>query len=425
MPASASTSAVLEPSRGPVARRAGNADPLSAAGLVAGVDRSALVGLVQAAIVRDVHADRAGDPAFGSLLGSCVRENVAAVLGLWAGAVELRDIAPDHALAFARTAAEARIPLGALERTYWVGAGVLWDAWVAAVTAAEPAPADLPTLVAAPGRLLFAYVDRLLSVVVPAYEATRASMARRVDDLRRATLDEVLAADGAEDPRWEATLGYRLAGEHLAVLVEPDGTTPSESVARAIATAAGATATIRRDEDDGAWTLWLGRTDGFGAEANARLRTALQGFDGRVAVGERGAGVDGFRRSREQALLARRVRRVVAEATGAGAPAWYADVRLEALLLADEAQARRYVAEELGPLAGRDPHDARVRRSVLAWLSCGSQAAAAAALGVHENTVRQHVRRAEAVLPWVLAHRRAELLVALRLDAALAGPVGD
>lgn len=381
----------------------------------------ALADRVVGQIVAEVYPERDDDPAFRSLLGSCVRENVRAVVDLWAGRLALDDVAPEHAIAFARTAAEARIPLGVLERTYWIGAGLLWDAWVQRVTAAAPAPGDLGALIGAPGRLLFAYVDRVLAVVVPAYEATRASMARRVDDLRRAALDDLLADDGPADPRWEATLGYRLGVLHLAVLVEPEGRVPRETVAARIAAAAGATATTLRDEGAGAWVLWLGRPDGFDPEAVGRLRRHLGTVGGRVAVGEPAAGVDGFRRSRAQALLARRVQRVVADATGTATPSWYADVRLEALLLADETQARRYATEELGPLAGDDPHDVRVRRTLLAWLSCGSQAAAAAALGVHENTVRQHVRRAEAVLPSVLAHRRTELLVALRLDAALAG----
>jgi hypothetical protein len=393
----------------------------SVEGLSRDVSVPALAARVVADILAEVYPDREEDPAFRSLLGSCVRENVRAVIELWGGRTTLDDVAPEHAVAFARTAAEARIPLGILERTYWIGAGRLWDSWVATVTAAGPEPGDLGALIGVPGRLLFAYVDRVLAVVVPAYEATRASMARRVDDLRRAALDDLLGDDGPLDPRWETTLGYRLGVEHLAVHVEPEGRVPRETVAGRIAAAAGATATTTREEGPGAWVLWLGRADGFGPEATGALRRHLGTVAGRVAVGEPCPGVAGFRRSRAQALLARRVQRTVAEATGVAGPSWYADVRLEALLLADEAEARRYVAEELGPLAGDDPHEVRVRRTLLAWLSCGSQAAAAATLGVHENTVRQHVRRAEAVLPAVLAHRRTELLVALRLDAALRG----
>ncbi|WP_026909862.1 PucR family transcriptional regulator [Patulibacter minatonensis] len=391
----------------------------SAATVTVAMRPATLAAAIAAGIAREVYPERGEDPAFRSLLQSCVRENVEAILDLWAGRTTLEDVSPDHALGFARATAEARIPLSALERTYWLGAGRLWDAWVEEVTVAAPGPEDLQALVGEPGRLLFAYVDRVLGVVVPCYEATRASMVRRVDDLRRAVLDELLADDGPADPRWDTTLGYRLGAEHLAVLVEPEGRVPRETLAARIAEAAGATATTVRDEEDGAWVLWLGRPDGFADEPMGRLRAHLATIAGSVAVGEPGGGVDGFRRSRVQALLARRVRRVVVEATGDTCTCWYADVRLEALLLRDEGQARNFVAEELGPLAGEDPHDVRVRRSLLAWLSCGSQAAAAAALGVHENTVRQHVRRAESVLPAVLAHRRTELLVALRLDAVL------
>ncbi|MEV4423230.1 hypothetical protein AB0L40_25125, partial [Patulibacter sp. NPDC049589] len=273
---------------GPTASRAPRVERLAAV-----LSATALAADVCATIATEVFPDRGEDPAFRSLLASCVGENVGAVVGLWGGRLALDDVAPEHALAFARTAAEARIPLGTLERTYWIGAGRLWDAWVDVVAAAEPAPHELRALIAAPGRLLFAYVDRVLAGVVPCYEATRASMARRVDDLRRAALDDLLADDGPADPRWEATLGYRLGSEHLAVLVEPEGRVPRETLARRIADAAGATGTMLRDEEGGAWVLWLGRADGFDGDAGARLREHLSGVAGRVAVGEPAAGVDG------------------------------------------------------------------------------------------------------------------------------------
>jgi DNA-binding PucR family transcriptional regulator len=97
----------------------------------------------------------------------------------------------------------------------------------------------------------------------------------------------------------------------------------------------------------------------------------------------------------------------------------YRDVRLEALLLADEDSARRFVAEELGPLAGPDARLARIRETLLVSLSTGSHVGAAALLGIHENTVRNRIRQAEELLPGAMTGRRIEVQVALRLERVL------
>jgi DNA-binding PucR family transcriptional regulator len=126
----------------------------------------------------------------------------------------------------------------------------------------------------------------------------------------------------------------------------------------------------------------------------------------------------GLRRTGIQALDAARLRR---RFDGFGDVVWFADVRLELLMLGDEPTARQFVSDELGELAADDERALRTRETLLAWLTTGSQAGAAARLGVHENTVRLRIRYAEDVLADGLADRRAEILAALRL-AHLFGP---
>ena len=62
---------------------------------------------------------------------------------------------------------------------------------------------------------------------------------------------------------------------------------------------------------------------------------------------------------------------------------------------------------------------ARLRETLLAWLTMGSHGSAAAMLGVHENTVRNRLRAAEELLGVPLTGRRTELMVALRLERLL------
>jgi DNA-binding PucR family transcriptional regulator len=171
------------------------------------------------------------------------------------------------------------------------------------------------------------------------------------------------------------------------------------------------------------WVVWLGRSAPYGARELQGLSQALARSGLRVAGGEPWPGIDGLRRTHEEASMAASVQRALGP--GVEAVLWYRDVRLEALLLADESRARRFVIEELGPLAGSDPRLARIRETLLVSLSTGTHVGAAALLGVHENTVRNRIRQAEEMLPGAMTGRRTELQVALRLERVLGrGAVG-
>ncbi len=391
--------------------------------LASTVDGTALATAVVGTILDEVFPDRRDDLAFRDALGSCVGENVAAILDLLRGQTTLGAMEPHRALRFADLAAELHIPVSVLERTYWVGVARLWQAWLDVVVADRPEPDALQGLLGGPTAVVFAYVDRVLSAVIPRYHRRRDELARRSDHLRRETLETIVDGHGEADPdaleSWERTLGYRLRGAHLALVVDLDADRSLPALVGELRTASRATASVCRQEGARSWTIWLGHPEGFEEDRLAALRRRLEQLVVRVAVGEPGTRLTGFRRSREQALQAARVQRAVGGLEDGTPISWYADVRLESLLLADEAAARRYVAEELGPLAADDERCERIRDTLLAWLGSGSQAAAAATLGLHENTVRHRIRQAEALLPDVLAQRRTELQVALRLARVL------
>ncbi|MPZ00904.1 MAG: hypothetical protein GEU97_23620 [Actinophytocola sp.] len=134
---------------------------------------------------------------------------------------------------------------------------------------------------------------------------------------------------------------------------------------------------------------------------------------------EPGAGIEGIRQAHDEACRAAELRPMLADPPEC---VWYRDVRLEALLLDNVSAAHRFVTAELGALADDSERAHRIRETLLASLATGSQARAAAELGVHENTVRLRVRSAIEVLGEALTARRTELLVALRLRRALGLP---
>jgi DNA-binding PucR family transcriptional regulator len=74
------------------------------------------------------------------------------------------------------------------------------------------------------------------------------------------------------------------------------------------------------------------------------------------------------------------------------------------------------VARELRGLDGADRRTERLRRTLVGYFGCGQNAAAAAAaLGVHQQTVGHRLRTIEERLGAPVHERRAELEVALRL----------
>lgn len=387
--------------------------------LAARAEPDAIAALVTDEIARSVFPDRAGDVAFGAALARCTRENVRAIVHMFAGRLEALDAKPQGALAFADLCAELGIPASTVERTYWIGTARFWQEWFdLAQEAAAAGSAPLADLVREPTLALFAYIDHVLDSVLSRYDAARSELVRTRAHLRSAMLDRVLAGavDSAGDELDDA-LGYRVRQVHLALVLElPEGCRIENEIAP-LAAVAGAAGTLLHQEGACTWVAWLGRSAPFGPRERQALGAALAAGGARVAVGEPGECLTGLRRTREQALKVAGVLRALEPSLGS--VLWYADVRLETLLLADPASARQFIAEELGPLAGSERRCRQIRETLLAWLSTGTQAGAAAMLGLHENTVRARIRQAEELLPAALGARRTELQVALRLERVL------
>jgi hypothetical protein len=138
----------------------------------------------------------------------------------------------------------------------------------------------------------------------------------------------------------------------------------------------------------------------------------------RMSVGRPAFGVEGFRVTHLEAGHASRFW----DASGAGTTTSYGSIELVSLLASDLDRARRFVASELGPLADRTDSTARLRSTLLGFLASGcSHVRAAPELHMHQNTVYNHVRRAEELLGGSVTERRVELQAALILAETL-GP---
>jgi DNA-binding PucR family transcriptional regulator len=133
----------------------------------------------------------------------------------------------------------------------------------------------------------------------------------------------------------------------------------------------------------------------------------------RIAVGRSGRGIDGFRRSHREAVTAQRA---AAAARRPPALTLYESVELVSLLAADAEGMRAFVASELGPRIGSAKDSGRLTETALTFLQCsGNRSATARRLGVHRNTVRNRVIRAEELLSRTLDPQNVALQLALTL----------
>jgi hypothetical protein len=387
-------------------------------GLATRMDIAARADAVSGAILATVFPDRARDATFVATLARCSTENVASVVQVLSGRVALTDVEARCASEFAELVARLGIPLAELERAYWVGVERLWQDWFDLCrTWTADGKAELPDLLGGSTSLLFGYVDQVLAQVVSSYTAVAEEMSETCEDRRRELVLRLLDGTATETgDTLDAQLGYRMRATHVGLLFVSDRRREIGRALAAMREVTGAHAALLVQPDAGTWFGWLGYHDLVDTARMDALRRAATAGGEPVTLGDPGRGPAGFRRSHESALRTSSLR-----ATMLRPPSCLCarDLRLETLLLENPASARRFVDEELGDLAADSERAGRIRDTLLAWLSTGSQARAAADLGVHENTVRMRVRCATEVLGAALAERRTELLVALRLREAL------
>ncbi len=137
-----------------------------------------------------------------------------------------------------------------------------------------------------------------------------------------------------------------------------------------------------------------------------------------VAVGEPGDGVDGFRRSHHEAMMARRA--AMAAGPDGSRSVRYRDITVAAMVSGNLDRVRDFVRRELGLLLAGDDEGARLRETLSAFLAAsGSHLRASEILGVHRNTVVYRLRRCEELLGGTLTERRLQVELALHLVESL------
>ncbi|MEI5675922.1 MULTISPECIES: helix-turn-helix domain-containing protein [unclassified Nocardioides] len=365
---------------------------------------------VVAQMLREI-PELGGDRVLEDLLRTSVGDNVRSGLERFArGEVAPGQDAPASAIAYARLLAQRGVPVSSLLRAYRLGQAAFQERVLAGIARSG---ADAETVLRVTIELTtasFTYIDGLAEQVVRVHQAERDAWVQRRSAARAATVAALVGGGPVDVDRAEQELGHPLRGTHVGVAAWYDAGTddPLPRLERAVTRLAQRAGCARAPlvlPADG-WTVhaWLPSPGPLVWENDGPW----------LAVGDPAAGVDGFRRTHQQARQAASVALAVPPARRARLTT-AADVGLVALLRADPVALRDWVRAVLGDLAIDDEPHARLRETARVWLTHqGSHTGAAAELLLHRNTVQYRVRRAEAARGRPLSERRLDVEVALR-----------
>jgi DNA-binding PucR family transcriptional regulator len=140
----------------------------------------------------------------------------------------------------------------------------------------------------------------------------------------------------------------------------------------------------------------------------------------RIAIGTVARGVEGFRRSHEQAIAAQQT---MLRLHSRQQVAFYDDIRMVTLLTQKPEGAEEFIADTLGPLASAS---AVVRDTLLAYINEQCNAARAAQqLYIHRNTLLSRLDAAQRLLPRPLDRTTVRVAVALEALKWSGSPEGD
>lgn len=361
---------------------------------------------------------------------------------------------PAMAIAFVRLLVHRGVPVESLTQTYRIAHGAFWRTWVVELRASIADPTALATALEQGSGYMFAFIDALTAGAQRLYAEERARWVRSADAVRAQTVRGLLDGLPVDSAAAGRRLHYDLDREHLAFVAwsadeEPLPVAALEPALARLVAPLRAGAPLCTPLGNGLLAGWIGSRNGFAGDQVAGLRldagasaarrgpragdddqrgrsseraAAVAGPPGLlVAVGTPSRGVAGFRIAHLEAMHARRVAQLLLAQPGS--VTHYGEVAVTALASGDQEQARRFAEDQLGPLLGGDRESVRLAATLAAYLEeHASPRRAAARLGVHENTVAARIRTIEERLDRPIAGRVTELLLALRLAPAVAGP---
>jgi PucR C-terminal helix-turn-helix domain/GGDEF-like domain len=297
----------------------------------------------------------------------------------------------------------------AIMRAYRVGL-IYWCARWAEAVERHCTDMSLAVPVASYGTtFLIGWLDLIMDRLSAEYKDEAERIAREGSMAWAAYVRRALTEDDIDMRDASLRLGYNLGGDHVALVLNRHHSgdqTPLDSTARQMAGGlTRAKPLVVRIDVDTVW-CWI-------PTKNAREVLAPQA-DVLVGQGRPSTGLLGFRRSHQEACDALRVARLGSYA--AGTVTHFGHVELVVLCANDPAYCRAFIAEKLGRLAAETNEARRLRATLKGFFDANSNLRAAGiSLGIHHNTVRYRLERAEALLGRPVREHRLHLEIAIQL----------
>ncbi|MEE6165866.1 MULTISPECIES: PucR family transcriptional regulator [unclassified Mycolicibacterium] len=322
------------------------------------------------------------------------------------------------------------IPLTTLMRSYRIAHAATAQHVTAILTRHAVSAEELNRAGELCSEAMFGYVDTALCLAEQLYTAERERWLRSAAASQAEAIDAILSGKLVDVDVANRRLGRDLRRVHIAAIawrtVAEDGRDSLamlESAVRDVAEAVGSPHPLVQPRGTSSIAAWISTTTEVptGVLDQVRFRSALAPGV-RVAIGEPGRGLAGFRESHSEALDAERMARLLCR--DEGTITRFNDIALHSLATTDLERARRFVQRELGPLTAADETTRRLTTTLRTYLDeSGNRGRTARRLHVHENTVAYRLHRAEALLGRSLDTRTLELRLALVLaEAVLPSP---
>ncbi|HUC07803.1 MAG TPA: helix-turn-helix domain-containing protein [Solirubrobacterales bacterium] len=340
------------------------------------------------------------DPEYRLGLRGAVSAAVAATIDAVDGGSQADSPLPPELLAQARLAARQGVGLDLVLRRYAAGQAVICDHFIDELTSSGPAePAQLRRAL----RSQAALYDRVIGAVAEEYVREAGRHGGSVEE-RRTELVKMLLAGEPADP---GQLRYDLDGWHVGAIVVGN---EAEGFIRDLARRTDRRLLLVHPEDLTLWVWFGGRHKAATLEvidiARAKPPDGL-----RMAVGEPGPGIAGWRFSHRQAKAAMPLAR-----RGGETLVHYADVCLLASVLQDEVLTRSLFDLYLNPLIECRQGSEPLLETLQAYFAAQRNVTStAAALQVDRKTVENRLRTVEEQVGRTLNCCAAEIEATMRL----------
>ena len=371
--------------------------------------------------IRSLDVDR----AFIDLLRASVDANTKTITHILINDIPIERLQPTTAaVEYALRLAQRDIPANSLVRAYNVGKddfiGEIFPDVQALDCSAEDKFAVLQHMSSVVGR----YIDWISQYVFEVYEKERERWISTQGNVRASLIHDVLGRRTVTAREFERETGYRLGGHHIGMIVWSTRTDPAPDELRMLAQVVSKMAVAARcsgpplvtavdRETAWVWLPFVARPSGLDMQEMQRI--VGQARSCRASLGLSGVGVDGFRRTHDQAQAARRVVVTSGETTPVIS---FGDegVAITSLLANDMESTSSWVAEVLGHLAVDNEQMRSLRETLRVFFLTGeSYTDTAAIMKLHRNTVKYRIAKALEQGETVISSKRIDLAVALNV----------